>query len=138
LDRYSGLVAGAIGAQGVSVPDVEDLAQQTFINAYKGLAGFRGDSRLSSWLYRIAINTARAHLKRLAARPAVHSMEEQAEAGQELADRRPGDSGRHAQDRALTAALAQLTAPQRMCIRLFYFEDLSYEEIAEATSIPFN
>jgi RNA polymerase sigma-70 factor (ECF subfamily) len=117
---------------------VEDLAQLTFINAYKGIAGFRGESRLSSWLYRIAVNVARGHLKRLAQRPTAASVEEQAELGQQPADARAAAAQQHAQDRALAAALAQLTEPQRVCIGLYYFEELSYEEIAAATGYLLN
>jgi RNA polymerase sigma-70 factor (ECF subfamily) len=125
-------------AQGVVGSDVEDLAQQTFINAYKGIAGFRGDSKLSSWLYRIAINIARGHLKRAALRPAVDSVEQQAEAGTQPVDLRGNRSLEHAQDRALGAALAQLTEAQRVCISLYYFEELSYEEIADASGYNLN
>jgi RNA polymerase sigma-70 factor (ECF subfamily) len=138
IDSYSSLVAGAIAAQGVSPADVEDLAQQTFINAYKGLAGFRGDSKLSSWLYRIALNIARGHLKRQAQRPALDSVEAQAETGSLPLDTREGSAKEHVQDRALSSALAQLTEPQRICINLYYFEELSYEEIAEASGYNLN
>jgi len=138
IDSYSGLVAGAIAAQGITGSEVEDLAQLTFINAYKGIAGFRGDSRLSSWLYRIAVNVARGHLKRLVLRPVAASVEEQAEAGQQPTDLRAGAADQHVQDRALAAALIQLTEPQRVCIGLYYFEELSYEEIAAATGYVLN
>lgn len=138
IDTYSGLVAGVIAAQGVGPAEVEDLAQVVFINAYKGIAGFRGDSKLSSWLYRIALNVARGHLKRLAQRPAPASVEEQAESGQQPADLRAATPAQHTQDRALTAALSQLTEPQRVCISLYYFEELSYEEIAAGTGYLLN
>jgi RNA polymerase sigma-70 factor (ECF subfamily) len=138
IDSYSSLVAGAIAAQGVATADVEDLAQLAFINAYKGIAGFRGDAKLSSWLYRIAVNVARGHLKRLAQRPSAASVEEQAELGQQPADLRAATAAQHAQDTALAAALAQLTEAQRVCISLYYFEELSYEEIAAGTGYLLN
>jgi RNA polymerase sigma-70 factor (ECF subfamily) len=138
VDSYSGLIAGALAAQGIPPAEIEDLAQLTFINAYKGIAGFRGESRLSSWLYRIAVNVARAHQKRQAVRPVALSMEEQAEAGYLPPDSRQPAAAEHAQDRALSAALAQLTEPQRICLGLYYFEELSYEEIAVATGYLLN
>jgi RNA polymerase sigma-70 factor (ECF subfamily) len=138
-DRYSGLVAGAIAAQGVASSDVEDLTQQTFVNAYKGLAGFRGEAKLSSWLFRIALNTARGYLKRNAQRPAVDSIEQQAESGMLATAPDGADSTREVhQRRALETALGQLIAPQRLCLSLYYFEELSYEEIAEASGMNLN
>jgi RNA polymerase sigma-70 factor (ECF subfamily) len=139
LDRYSSLVAGVIAAQGVPPSDIEDLAQQAFISAYKGLGGFRGDAKLSSWLYRIALNTARGHLKRQSLRPSIASVEQEAETGQHPVDeRRSSDAQRHVHDTALAGALTHLTEPQRTCIGLYYFEELSYEEIAEATGFILN
>lgn len=138
VDSYSGLVAGAIAAQGIAPGDIEDLAQQAFINAYRGLAGFRGDARLSSWLFRIAINVARGHLKRQSARPTSDSVEAQAESGQQAVDPASDRVQRHAQNRALDAALARLSQAQRVCISLYYFEELSYEEIAAASSYQLN
>ena len=139
VDDYGGLVAGAIATQGVDPSSVEDLAQQAFINAYKGIAGFRGESRLSSWLYRIAVNVARGYLKRLANRPSVSSVEEQAAAGQQPSDREAGrQAHHHAQHMALGGALGRLTQLQRLCISLYYFEELSYEEIAQATAQNLN
>src|SRR4051812_25247879 len=58
--RVARHVARYIRASG----DVEDVVQQTFIRAYRGLASFRGDSAFYSWLYRIATNAALTHLKR--------------------------------------------------------------------------
>lgn len=138
IDRYTALVAGAISAQGVSPSDVEDLAQLTFINAYKGLAGYRGEARLSSWLYRIALNVARAHLKRQAQRPLQHSIEQQLEEGQQPADQRRAAAPTELRNRELATALLKLPLPQRMALSLYYFEELSYEEVAEALRMNLN
>src|SRR5688500_17238171 len=88
VDAYAPLVAGVIAAQGAPPSDVEDLEQLAFINVYKGIAGFRGDARLSSWIYRIAANVARAHLKRRGQRPQPASVEEQLETGVQPIDQR--------------------------------------------------
>lgn len=139
IDRYAQLVAGAIVAQGVDRADVEDLAQVAFVNAYKGLGGFRGEAKLSSWLYRIAINVARQHLKRRALRPSSVSVEEEMEAGHQPVDEQASRTGVETmQARALSAALRRLPEPQRISLGLFYFEELSYEEIAEAMRMNLN
>ena len=132
IDRYSGLVAGCIAGQGVDPVDVEDLAQLTFINVFKGIHGFRGEAKLSSWIYRIAVNIARQHLKKLAIRPGTDSMEQQLEVGRQPADSREGGDARMLRARALQQAMSQLSDNQRTALSLYYFEELSYEEIAEA------
>jgi len=138
IDRYSNLVAGAIAAQGVAGADVEDLAQVAFVNVYKGIAGFRGEAKLSSWIYRIAMNVARGHLKKQSRRPLSQSVEEAMESGQQPEDQRPGQALQPGRSRALAQGLAQLTEQQRTCLALYYFEELSYEEIAEAMSMNLN
>jgi RNA polymerase sigma-70 factor (ECF subfamily) len=138
IDTYSGLVASAIAAQGVERSEVEDLAQLAFINAYKGMAGFRGDAKLSSWLYRIATNVAKQHQKRRAVRPSVSSVEEAMESGRHPVDER-GDTTRIAvRNRVLAAALGELPLRQRECLMLYYMEELTYEEIAEALGLNLN
>jgi RNA polymerase sigma-70 factor (ECF subfamily) len=64
VDAYSGIVY-RLAVKLVSIPqDAEDILQETFIKAYRGLAGFDGRSSLSTWLYRIATNEALMHLRR--------------------------------------------------------------------------
>jgi RNA polymerase sigma-70 factor (ECF subfamily) len=138
IDRYSGLVAGCIAGQGVQSADVEDLAQLTFINVFKGLHGFRGDAKLSSWIYRIALNISRQHLKRAAQRPSVDSMEQQLEVGRQPVDGREQDGTLLLRNRALSLALDRLQVNQRTALSLYYFEELSYEEISEAMAQNIN
>jgi RNA polymerase sigma-70 factor (ECF subfamily) len=138
IDQYSGLVAGAISAQGVDAADIDDLAQQAFVNVFKGLHGFRGDARLSSWIYRIAMNVARAHLKRRAERPQPESVELAMESGQQPADTRAGAASEWTGQVALRQAMLRLPEVQRTALALFYFEELSYEEIAQALRLNLN
>lgn len=138
IDRYSGLVAGCIAGQGVDSADVEDLAQLAFINVFKGIHGFRGDAKLSSWIYRIALNVARQHLRKQALRPGTDSMEQQLESGRQPADSREGGDSRLLRSRALSQAMAALPENQRTALSLYYFEELSYEEISEAMQEKLN
>jgi len=139
IDRYTSLVAGVLVGQGVPPADVEDLAQEAFINVYKGLSGFRGDAKLSSWIYRITVNIARQHLRRLAIKPRSHSVEEAMEAGVQPVDARTsGAPPAVIQNRALSQAMAQLPTKQRTALSLYYLEELSYEEIAEAMQLNLN
>src|SRR5512139_452871 len=62
--KYQRRIARHVARYVKRAGDVEDVVQETFIRAYRGLASFRGDSAFYSWLYRIATNTALTHLKR--------------------------------------------------------------------------
>lgn len=139
VDSYSGLVAGAIATQGVPREDIEDLAQITFVNIYKGLGSYRGEARLSSWIYRIALNVARAHLKRLARHPSKASIEAEMESGYLPRDEQAGRGPLQlAQSRAVDQAMQRLPDKERVTLGLYYFEELSYEEIAQALGMNLN
>jgi RNA polymerase sigma-70 factor (ECF subfamily) len=139
IDQYSGLVAGVIASQGIERSEIEDLAQEAFINIYRGIANFRGDAKLSSWIYRIAFNVARQHLRKKATRPTPQSVEEAAESGRQPVDENAGKEPLSAvRSRALAAALQQLPVNQRTALYLYYFEELSYEEIREAMNQNLN
>lgn len=124
--------------------EAEDVAQDSFIKAYRALPGFRGESAFYTWLYRIAVNTAKNHLV---------SEGRQPQALEELdggLDDEPFDVDLVLQERdtpeglllgselakQLTAALAALPADLRTAISLREFEGLSYEEIAETMDCP--
>ncbi len=113
--------------------DVEDVVQNVFIKIYRGLHGFRGRSKLSTWIYQIARNEAlNAVAKR---KPDFEPLE-----GFELAG--PEASGPEAQYREqqlrerLGAALSFLDEAQRMAVELRYLGELSYNEIADMMDIP--
>lgn len=138
VDQHGGFVASVIASRGVAPADVEDLAQQVFISAYKALGGFRGEAKLSSWLFRIAANAAQSHLGRQARRPRLESMEQAAEDGRETADQRAEPSGQWIGNRALAAAMQRLPQRQRTPLALYYFEEMSYEEISAALRMNLN
>jgi RNA polymerase sigma factor (sigma-70 family) len=109
----------------------EDLAQETFVKAFRNLAAFDTTRRLSSWLFRIAHNTALDALRR--SRPPIVPIEETspalAPAGQDAVER--AELGR-----ALQAALNELRPEYRAAIVLRYQEGLSFEEIGRTLGIP--
>jgi RNA polymerase sigma-70 factor (ECF subfamily) len=114
--------------------DAEDVAQDAFIRAYRGLGRFHGDSSFRTWLYQIIVNVARTHRRRGLAR------REETEAGSEQPlDTRPAgdDVERQVIDRdQLDRALASLSEPLREAILLRDVEGLDYREIAMALSVP--
>jgi RNA polymerase sigma-70 factor (ECF subfamily) len=123
--------------------EVEDVAQEAFIKAYRALPNFRGDSAFYTWLYRIAINTAKNHLVSRGRRAPTTT-----EADIEEAE--TFDDGDHLRDlntpesmlltkqvgEAVNRAIDQLPEDLRTAIVLREIEGLSYEEIAESMSCP--
>jgi RNA polymerase sigma-70 factor (ECF subfamily) len=119
-----------------------DVAQEAFIKAYRAMPSFRGDSAFYTWLYRIAINTAKNHLVAEARRPI--------EGGLDLQDPDQYDMQLKARDvdtpenlllteeikHTVDAAIAGLPEDLRTAIVLRELEGLSYEEIATAMSCP--
>jgi len=123
--------------------EVEDVAQETFIRAYRALPGFRNDSAFYTWLYRIGVNTAKnwlmAHGRRVPTQTQVDSEEAEGyEDGDLLRDtdtperllmtRQIGET--------VNAAMEALPEELRTAITLREIEGLSYEEIAQVMDCP--
>lgn len=138
IDEHAGFVASVIASRGVAPGDVEDVAQQVFVSAYKALGSFRGEARLSTWLFRIAANAAQSHLKRQGRRPRLDSVEQAAADGRETPDQRADSGARWIQNRALAAAMQKLPERQRTPLALYYFEEMTYEEISAAMRMNLN
>lgn len=118
--RVYGLVARIAGAA-----DAEEVSQEVFVRIFRGLAKFRGDSALSTWIYRLSVNAALSHVERR--RPKVDASEDLL-AQVPAAEPAPRDP-RLAQ--RLEAALAQLPAGYRAVLVLHDVEGMSHEEIGE-------
>jgi len=123
--------------------EVEDVAQEVFIKAYRALPAFRGDSAFYTWLYRIGINTAKNHLVSQGRRaPTTNGIEvedaEQYESGDLLRDNDTPE--RLLQTRqigeAVNDAMALLPEDLRTAIVLREIEGLSYDEIASVMACP--
>ncbi|MGZ8136802.1 MAG: RNA polymerase sigma factor RpoE [Methylococcaceae bacterium] len=120
----------------------QDVAQEAFIKAYRALGNFRGDSAFYTWLYRIAINTAKNHLVAKSRRN-FHSEVDIQDA--EQIENAPQLQGMETPEGLLLneeiiatikSAIDNLPEEMRMAIMLREFEGMSYEEIAEAMSCP--
>ena len=111
--------------------DTDDVLQNTFLKVHKGIQGFREQSGLYTWLYRIATNEAITFLKGRK-RKQVQSLDDDETAAYE---RIAGDvffDGDHAQAR-LQAALQTLPDKQRAVFNLRYFEEMPYQDISSIT-----
>lgn len=123
--------------------EVEDVAQEAFIKAYRALPSFRGDAAFYTWLYRIGINTAKNHLMSRGRR-APTSTEFSAEEAEGFEDAGALQELNTPENELLSkevaqvvnAAMAALPEDLRTAISLREIEGLSYEEIAESMECP--
>lgn len=111
--------------------DSDDLLQEIFIKVWKALPEFRGESSVSTWLWRIATNEALSFLRKKQVRAALRFESLDAEA-ERVIDNDPWFDGDEAQ-RRLAKAVAALPAKQRAVFCMRYFEELPYEQISDIT-----
>jgi len=123
--------------------EVEDIAQETFIKAYRALPSFRGDSAFYTWLYRIGINTAKNYLSSKSRRaPTTTEFDaEEAElfdSGDQLRDNNTPERLLQSKQvgETVNSALEALPEELRTAIMLREIEGLSYEEIAQIMNCP--
>ena len=122
--------------------DVLDVAQESFLKAYRALPNFRGESAFYTWLYRIAINTAKNHLVAQSRRPPGEDIDAtDAEAYDSAADLRDYDSPERLLlkdeiQRTVIAAIDDLPEDLRTAITLRELEGMSYEAIAHTMECP--
>lgn len=111
--------------------DTDDLVQDIFIKVWTALPGFRGDSRLFTWIYRIATNEVLNYLRKNRVR-AIFRTGDPVETFEKKIDEDPYFNGNHLQ-RELHKAIQRLPEKQRIVFCLRYFDELKYEEIAAVT-----
>jgi len=147
--RYQRRVERLIGRMVRDTDLVEDIAQETFIRAYRALAQFRGDAQFYTWLYRIAVNTAKKQLLELKRDPLVYQSQmktgdddetsgPERELNSGVADTETPEAVLASKEiaQAVNAAMEALPEELRNAITLREIEGLSYEEIAQALDCP--
>jgi RNA polymerase sigma-70 factor (ECF subfamily) len=140
--KYEHKLANVISRYIHDPSEVLDVAQDAFIKAYRALPNFRGDSAFYTWLYRIAINTAKNHLVAASRRPPKDDVDaqeaEQFEAGSGLKEYATPERLALTSELARTIqdAIGELPEELRVAIVLRELEGLSYEEIASAMECP--
>ncbi len=143
--KYQRRIQRLIGRMVRDVDLVEDIAQETFIRAYRALAQFRGDAQFYTWLYRIAVNTAKKALMELKRDPTVSENsfksaddDETSPLENELTSSETPEALLASKEIAVmvNAAMEALPEELRQAITLREIEGLSYEEIAEVMNCP--
>ncbi len=108
--------------------DTDDILQNTFVKAWNNLDSFRGTSKISTWLYRIAMNESLDFLRKQKQRATVSADDDPGVANRLMADEYFDGDETQAQ---LQAAIASLPEVQRMVFTLRYFDEMKYSEISK-------
>jgi RNA polymerase sigma-70 factor (ECF subfamily) len=122
--------------------ECQDVAQETFLRAYRALGSFRGDAQFYTWLHRIAVNTAKNHLVANSRRPPTGDIDvadaEQFDSGIRLRDNDTPERElmRQQMEQTVMRAVEALPEDLRVAITLREVEGMSYEEIAARMDCP--
>jgi len=134
VDRYKDLVFALIARTVQDRSRAEDLAQDVFLRIHRGLPYFRGEARLSTWIYRIVANVCVQERGQRGSGTVVSLDDARAPVRTPaVADRHPSDL--ELRDR-LEKAIARLPAQQRLLVAAHYLQGVQYEDLAEALRMP--
>ena len=140
--KYQHKVISIVGRYLGDRNDVQDVSQETFIKAYRALPNFRGESAFYTWLYRIAINTAKNHLVSKSRRPPNIDIDiddgEFQDNSAVLRDNKSPEASLATKqmEEVIFRAIENLPPELRVAVTLREFEGLSYEEIARMMDCP--
>ena len=120
--------------------DARDVAQETFLRAFRALKGFKGQAKFSSWLYRITLNLCRDWIRRERRTPVVQAPEG-VDVIELAGEATPSESiedlvSRHELGRVVGKAMSQLPEEQRTAIILKEYHGLTFQEIADLLDCP--
>ncbi|MDO3410324.1 sigma-70 family RNA polymerase sigma factor [Saccharibacillus sp. CPCC 101409] len=131
VDRYKGKIYGLLRGMGAGHQDAQDLAQETFIRAYRRLGDLHERERFSAWLYSIAVNAMRDFARKRIIRPIGEERMPEPSSGETPEQRVLEREMR----REVQVMLEALPDKYRLVLLLRYTNELSYEEIANITGL---
>ena len=141
VDRYKVMVYNIVDRMVPNSDLTEDLAQEVFLRVYEGLPSFRAESKLSTWIYRIAYRVCLEELRRSHRRQTFVYIDEEHEVGSRIktgVQLRIIDKAYEQADlrEAVDRWLGRLPPHYRMSLNLYYLCDMTYSEIAEVMELP--
>ncbi len=139
VERYKRLVHDVVYRMLGDPQEAEDVAQETFVKAYLSLRGFRGESRFSTWLCRIALNRCKDVLRRRKREPLIRVAQDEEPAGPEVADDTDTpmvDLERREREARLHRALTRLPVKYREAVVLRHIEGMEFTEMGALLGIP--
>lgn len=136
VDRHRSGVFSLIRCRVDSIETAEDIAQDVFIKLYRSLGGFRGDSKLATWLYRLTLNAVSDHLRAVRRRPVLAVLD--------TVKGWLGDPAEQPEEQALVreeretvvSLLRQLPGKYREALFLYHYRQLTAPEIAQLLDLP--
>ncbi len=143
VEKYQQMVVNTCYGLVHNMEDAEDIAQEVFIEVHRSIHKFRADSRLSTWLYRIAVNRSLNHIRDNKRRKWFQSADDSSESAKnqiynQMAntnDAPESEMEKNQRAAILHEAIDSLAKNQRVAFTLNKYEDMSYKEIAEVMEI---
>lgn len=138
VERYKDLVFTLTIRMLKNREEAEEVSQDTFIKVYKSLSRFKGDSKFSTWIYRVAYNTCLDRIKKNKRQLNEIAIDEFTEHKIKTIDDALENLETFEQQRTIQECIQQLPSDDSFILTLFYYEDLSLEEISKIVNIDAN
>lgn len=138
IDNYKDLVFTLALRMLKNREEAEEVAQDTFIKAYKSLAKFKGDSKFSTWIYRVAYNTCLDRIKKNKKHLNDVPIDEFTERELKTIDNALQQLMTAEKNETIKKCIAQLPSDDAFLLTLYYFDDLSLEEISKVVDLTPN
>ncbi len=135
VEKYQDMIYGLSLKMLRNAEDAEELAQDTFVKAYRSLSSYKGTSKFSTWLYRIAYNAAISAMRKR--KMELLSLDEQRVSDQDemKIQQQMGQIKKEELSNYLKKAIESLPADDQVLITLFYYEEQSVDDIARITGL---
>jgi len=138
VDRYKDLVYTLAMRMVKNKEEAEEVSQDTFIKAYKSLNRFKGDSKFSTWIYRVAYNTCLDRLKKNKRQQQTVTIDEYTEHQVKTIDNALDRIETQEKQQAIKDCLELLPSEDSFLLTLYYFEELSLDEISKIVGLKPN
>ena len=135
VEKYQDMIYGLCLKMLQNAEDAEELAQDTFVKAYRSLNSYKGNSKFSTWLYRIAYNASISLIRKR--KLELHSLDEQrlSDEDEVRIQQQLGQIKKEEVSAYLKKAIERLPGDDQVLITLFYYEEQSVEEVAQITGL---
>lgn len=138
VDRYKDLVYTLAIRMVKNREDAEEVSQDTFIKAYNSLSRFKGESKFSTWIYKVAYNTSLDRLKKIKRQYNTVAIDEYTEHQVKSIDNALDKIEEQERQKAIKACMDLLPGDDSFILTLFYFEELSLDEISKVMGLKPN
>jgi len=138
VERYKDLVFTLAIRMVKHREEAEEVSQDTFIKVFRSLNKFKGDSKFSTWIYKVAYNTCLDRLKKHKREQHVVAIDEYTEHQVMTIDNALDAMEKEERKQAIQSCLEQLPSDDSALLTLYYFEDLSLDEIAKIVGLTAN